>query len=171
MCFYDLIAHFFLMLNNTPLSGCTTVYFSIHLLLDILVVIGNKALLIIYKRRRQWHPTPVLLPGKSHGQRSLVNYSPWGCWESDTTERLHFHTLEKEMTTHTSILAWRIPGTGALWAAVYGVAQSRTRLTWLSSSSNYLQSRFLYDLKFSTPLGTFQGAHLLDLMARVCLLL
>ena len=34
-------------------------------------------------------PTPVLLPGKSHGQRSLVGYSPWGRKESDTTERLH----------------------------------------------------------------------------------
>ena len=42
-------------------------------------------------RRRQWHPTPVLLPGKSHGQRSLVGCSPWGREESDTTERLHFH--------------------------------------------------------------------------------
>jgi len=42
-------------------------------------------------RRRQWHPTPVLLPGKSHGRRSLVGYSPWGLEESDTTERLHFH--------------------------------------------------------------------------------
>ena len=41
--------------------------------------------------RRQWHPTPVLLPGKSHGQRSLVGCSPWGCKESDTNERLHFH--------------------------------------------------------------------------------
>ena len=40
---------------------------------------------------RQWHPTPVLLPGKSHGWRSLVGGSPWGCWGSDTTERLHFH--------------------------------------------------------------------------------
>ena len=40
-------------------------------------------------RRGQWHPTPVLLPGKSHGWRSLVGCSPWGCWESDTTERLH----------------------------------------------------------------------------------
>ena len=39
-------------------------------------------------RRRQWHPTPVLLPGKSHGRRSLVGYSPWGRTESDTTERL-----------------------------------------------------------------------------------
>ena len=40
--------------------------------------------------RREWHPTPVLLPGKSHGQRSLVGYSPWGCEELDTTKRLHF---------------------------------------------------------------------------------
>ena len=42
-------------------------------------------------RRRQWHPTPVLLPGKSHGRRSLVGCSPWGRWGSDTKERLHFH--------------------------------------------------------------------------------
>ena len=44
-----------------------------------------------YIQRRQWHPTPVLLPGKSHGQRSLVGCSPWGHEESDTTERLPFH--------------------------------------------------------------------------------
>ena len=60
--------------------------------------------------RRQWQPTPVLLPGKSHGRRSLVGCSPWGRWESDMTEQLHFHSLEKEMATHSSILAWRIPG-------------------------------------------------------------
>ena len=42
-------------------------------------------------RRRQWHPTPVLLPGKSHGWRSLVGCSPWSRWGSDMTERLHFH--------------------------------------------------------------------------------
>ena len=41
--------------------------------------------------RRKWHPTPVLLPGKSHGQRSLVGYSPWGHKESDRTEGLHIH--------------------------------------------------------------------------------
>ena len=41
--------------------------------------------------RRKWQPTPVFLPGKSHGQRSLVGYSPWGHNESDTTEQLHFH--------------------------------------------------------------------------------
>ena len=59
-------------------------------------------------------PTPVLLPGKSHGRRSLIGCSPWGHWESDMTERLHFHfhALEKEMATHSSVLAWRIPGTG-----------------------------------------------------------
>ena len=60
----------------------------------------------------QWHPTPVLLPGKSHGRRSLVGCSPWGRWGSDSSERLHFHfhALEKEMATHSSVLAWRIPG-------------------------------------------------------------
>ena len=42
-------------------------------------------------RRRRWHPTPVLLPGKSHGQRSPVGCSPWGRSESDRTELLHFH--------------------------------------------------------------------------------
>ena len=63
-------------------------------------------------RRRQWQPTPVLLPGKSHGWRSLVGCSPWGHKESDTTEQLHFHALEKAMATHSSVLAWRMPGTG-----------------------------------------------------------
>ena len=70
----------------------------------------------IMRRRRQWHPTPVLLLGKSHGQRSLVGCSPWGLEESDTTERLHFHFFHfhalKEMATHSSVLAWKIPGMG-----------------------------------------------------------
>ena len=47
--------------------------------------------LSMHGQRRQWHPTPVLLPGKSHGQRSLVGCSPWGCKEAAMTERLHFH--------------------------------------------------------------------------------
>ena len=65
-------------------------------------------------QRRQWHPTPVLLPRKSHGRRSLVGCSLWGLEEWDTTERLHFHfhALEKEMATHSSVLSWRIPGMG-----------------------------------------------------------
>ena len=66
--------------------------------------------------RRKWQPTPVLLPGKCHGRRSLVGCSPWGCQELDTTERLHFHfhfhALEKEMGTYSSVLIWRIPGMG-----------------------------------------------------------
>ena len=65
-----------------------------------------------WTQRRQWHPIPVLLPGKSRGQRSLVGCSLWGREESDMTERLHFHALEKEMATHFSVLAWRIPGMG-----------------------------------------------------------
>ena len=56
---------------------------------------------------------------------------------SGFTFTFHFHALEKEMATHSSVLAWRIPGTGGAWlAAVYGVAQSRTRLKRLSSSSS-----------------------------------
>ena len=63
---------------------------------------------------RWWHPTPVLLPGKSHGWRSLVGCSPRGHEKSDTTKWLHFHfhAVEKEMATHSSVLAWRISGMG-----------------------------------------------------------
>ena len=70
----------------------------------------------IFTQRKQWHPTPVLLPGKSHGWKSLVGCSPWVAKSrtrlSDFTFPFHFHALEKEMTTHSSVLAWRIPGTG-----------------------------------------------------------
>ena len=71
---------------------------------------GNRSHLLQLRRRR-WHPTPVPLPGKSHGQRSLVGCNLWGLEELDTTEWLHFHfhALEKEMATHSSVLAWRIP--------------------------------------------------------------
>jgi len=64
-------------------------------------------------RRRRWHPILVLLPGKSPVRRSLVGCSPWGRKRSDRTERLYFHfpALKKEMATHSSVLAWRIPGT------------------------------------------------------------
>ena len=109
------------------------------------------------KWRRQWHPTPVLLPGKSHGWRSLVGCSPWGRWESDMTERLPFHFL----------LSYTGEGNGnplqcsclenprdgeAWWAAVYGVAQSRTRLKRLSSSSSDLKGVLLLIRRELTPL-------------------
>ena len=81
-------------------------------------------------RRRQWHPTPVLLPGKSHGWRSLVGYSPWGHWGSDTTERLHFHfslsCIGEGNGNPLQCSCLENPRDGGAWrAAVYGVAQSR----------------------------------------------
>ena len=89
--------------------------------------------------RRQWHPTPGLLPGKSHGQRSLVGCSPWGRWEPDRTERLHFSLScigdGNGNPLQCSCLENPRDG-GAWWAAVYGVAQSRTPLNRLSSSSS-----------------------------------
>ena len=78
-------------------------------------------------------PTPVLLPGESHGQRSLVGYSPWGHKESDMTERLPFHFSLSCIgegngnPLQCSCLENPRDG-GAWWAAVHGVVQSRTRL-------------------------------------------
>ena len=91
--------------------------------------------------RRQWHPTPVLLPGKSHGWRSLGGCSPWGHWGSDTTEWLHFHfslscTGEGNGNPLQCSCLENPRDRGAWWAAVYRVAQSRTWLKWLSSSSS-----------------------------------
>ena len=91
--------------------------------------------------RKWWHPTPVLLPGKSHRQRSLVGCSPWGRKESDTTERLPFHFSLSCIgegngnPLQCSCLESPRDG-GACWAAVYGVAQSWTQLKPLSSSSS-----------------------------------
>ena len=82
-------------------------------------------------RRRQWHSTPVLLPGKSHGWRSLVGCSPWGLEELDTTERLHFHfSLSCIGEGNGNPLQYSClenpRDRGAWWAAIYGVAQSQT---------------------------------------------
>ena len=105
------------------------------------LVITKVTLVITLKwRRRQWHPTPVLLPGKSHGRRSLVGCSPWGREESDTTERLPFHFSLSCIgdgngnPLQCSCLENPRDG-GAWWVALYGVAQSRTRLKRLSSSN------------------------------------
>ena len=90
--------------------------------------------------RRQWQPTPVLLPGKSHGWRSLVGYSPWGGEESDTTEQLHFHfslsCIGEGNGNPLQFSCLENPRDGgAGWAAIYGVAQSWTRLKRLSISN------------------------------------
>ena len=96
---------------------------------------------ISFIKRRQWQPTPVLLPGKSHGRRSLVGYSPWGCEELDTTERLHFHfslsCLGEGNGNPLQCSCLENPRDGGAWrAAVSGVAQIWTQLKWLSSSSS-----------------------------------
>ena len=82
--------------------------------------------------RRQWHPTPVLLPGKSHGERSLVGCSPWGRWELNTTWQTHFHfslsCFGEGNSNPLQCSCMENPRDGgAWWAAVYGVTQSRTR--------------------------------------------
>jgi len=88
-------------------------------------------------------PHSILLPGKSHGRRSLIGCRPWGREESDTTERLHFHFSLSCIgegngnPLQCSCLENPRDG-GAWWAAIYGVAQSQTRLKRLSSSSSRL---------------------------------
>ena len=100
--------------------------------------------------RRKWQPTPIFLPGRSHGQRSLVGYSPWGCKESDMPEQLHFHFLLSCIgegngnPLQRSCLENPRDG-GAWWAAIYGVAQSWTWLERLSSSGS---SRILLRYSF-----------------------
>ena len=94
------------------------------------------------------HPTPVLLPGKSHGWRSLVGCSPWGREESDTTERLHFHfslsCIGEGNGNPLQCPCLENPrDSRAWWAAFYAVAQSRTRLKQLSSSRNLIHSKGL----------------------------
>ena len=92
-------------------------------------------------QRRRWHPTPVHLPGKSHGWRSLMGCGPWGREESDTTERLHFRfslsCIGEGNGNPLQCSCLENPrDAGAWWAAVYGIAQSWTRLKRLSSSSS-----------------------------------
>ena len=98
----------------------------------------------------QWRPTPVLLPKKSDGRRSLVGCSPRGRWVGhDWATSLSLFTfmhwrrkwqptsvfLPGESQGRRSLVGCRLWGGGAWWAAVYGVAQSWTRLTRLTSSS------------------------------------
>ena len=94
--------------------------------------------------RRQWQPTPVLLPGKSHGRRNLVGCSPWGRTESDTTEQLSSSSSQYSCLENPR-------DRGAWWAAVYGAAQSRTRLKWLSTSSSWCHYYTIVKLLLGFP--------------------
>ena len=96
-------------------------------------------------RRRRWHPTPVLLLGKSHGRRSPVGCSPWGRSELDRTEWPHFHfspsCIGERNGNPLQYSCLENPrDRGSWWAAVYGVAKSRTWLKRLSSSSSSMVS-------------------------------
>ena len=99
--------------------------------------------------RRQWHPTPVLLPGESHGRRSLVGCSPWGRWESDATERLHFdfhfHALEEEMATHSIVLAWRVPWTEEP-GGLQSVGSHRVGHDWSDLAAAAAAERFWWEV-------------------------
>ena len=118
-------------------------------------------------QRRQWHPTPVLLPGKPHGWRGLEGCSPWGRWGSDTTEWLHFHFSlacigeGNGNPLQCSCLENPRDG-GAWWAAVCGVAQSRTRLKRLSSSSIAVTMDCMLELHTSREKVIFKNPRLID---------
>ena len=97
--------------------------------IDLIVSFKSLTMNRVLQYKIQWHPTPILLPGNPmdggawwatvHGvEKSRTQLS-------DFTFTFHFPAPEKEMATHSSMLAWRIPGMGAWWAAVYGVTQSR----------------------------------------------
>ena len=95
-----------------------------------------------------WLFSPVLLPAKSHRQRSLVGCGPRDRLESDTTEQLHFHFSLSHIgegngnPLQCSCLE-NPRDRGAWWTALYGVLQSRTQLKWLSSSSDYFSQKAL----------------------------
>ena len=124
----------FFCCSNIPKRGNKSLASNSQTLLSFVTGAGHlfrKGLGSKYFGRRQWHPTPVLLPGKSHGWRSLVGCSPWGRRELDTTERLHFHfslscTGEGNGNPLQCSCLENPRDGGAWWAAIYGVAQSQT---------------------------------------------
>ena len=112
-------------------------------------------IVIAFNQRRQWHPTPVLLPRKSHGWRSLVGCSPWGHKESDAywPTSLSPSCIGEGKGNPPQCSCLENPRDGGAWrAAVCGVAQSWTRLKRLSSSSSSSSSSsnsFSYELVYS----------------------
>ena len=124
-------------------------------------------------RRRWWHPTPVLLPGKSHGWRSLVGCSPWGLEESDTTERLNLHfslsCIGEGNGNPLQCSCLENPRDGGAWrAAVYGVAQSRTRLKRLSSSSSRSKGSAWPEMQCIQSANSQDPSHLWTLYLLLC---
>ena len=138
----SIICYFVIGVGVSHSTKCVVTY---HYGLNYICIMTNDDMSFysLFVRRRQWHPTPVLLPGKSHGWRSLVGCSPWGCEESDMTEQLPFHfslsCIGEGNGNPLQCSCLENPrDRGAWWAAIYGVTQSQTWLKWLSSSSSSL---------------------------------
>ena len=140
--------------------------------------------------RRKWQPTPVVLLGESHGQRSLVGYSPRGCKESDTTDWLnnnnkrvwagfpggsdskesaskagdlvwslgHGRPMEKEIATHSSILAWRIPWTEEA-GGLQSVGLQRVRQDWETNTFTFFQGMCVREKEEERPQRTDRRQH------------
>ena len=115
----------------TSLSG-----FGIRVMVASQNEFGSLPSSAIFWWRRKWQPTPVLLPGKSHGQRSLVGCSPWGCQESDTTKRLHFHFLLSGFSVRVMVTSQNEFGR-FLYAAIFWKILSKRGF---SSSLNFWQN-------------------------------
>ena len=126
-------AFFIVQLSYPYMTTRETIVLTRWIFVDKIMSLLFNMLSRLVIRRRRWHPTPVLLPGKSHGWRSLVGCSPWGHEESDMTERLHFQFLllcigeGNGNPLQCSCLESPRDG-GAWWAAIYGVTQSWTQL-------------------------------------------
>ena len=116
----------------------------------------------------------ALLPGKSHGRRSLVGCSPWGHWGSDTTEWLHFHfslsCIGEGNGNPLQCSCLENPRDGGdWWAAVYGVTQSWTRLKWLSSSSRINSGVTLRQTLWCSPPGILSSFSTLPMRSGLAL--
>ena len=99
-------------------------------------------------RRRKWQPTPLFLPGESHGGRSLVGYSPWSRKESDTSERLHFHVLVKMLKILQARLQQyvnrELPGVEAGFRIGRGTRDQIANIHWIIEKAREFQKNIYF---------------------------
>ena len=125
--------------------------------------------------RRQWQPTPVLLPGRSHGRRAwwaaVHGVAKSWTWLSDFTFTFHFHALEKEMATHSTVLAWRIPGTGEP-GGLLSMGSHRVRHDWRDLVAAAAMNTQVHEFFFKLDLcpDICPGVGLQDYMATLSIL-
>ena len=116
--------------------------------------------------KRQWHPAPVLLPGKSHGWRSQEGCSPWGHWGSDRTERLPFHfslsCIGEGNGNPLQCSSWRIPGTGEP-GGLPSTGSHRVRHDWSDLAVAHVDSKIWYKWTY-----LWNRNRLTDIESRLC---